>query len=542
MKKILFLIVAFLITSVSFSQTGLIEKVEKSQLKIPFTHFLYNELFTNTPDSLHTGLKPLHFFEINNEIYSKYYNELVADKKTWIGRKLFNEHLFIINNEDYFITIDPVIDWQLGKDNLRTNDYVFKNTRGIRVEGQIGKQVSFSSTIVENWARFPKYLDRYAWHYHPPIVPGFGLNKSENRRFVDYPYVEGYVGYKPSKYFFFEVGHGKHFIGEGYRSLLLSDNATVYPYFKIEATFWKVKYTTLWTAYQNISLDNQQNGVFKKKYSAIHFIDWHALPNLHIGFFETVVWYNENRRGFDVNFLNPLIFFKTAEYEAGSNGSNTILGLNFKYQAPYKLNFYGQLVLDEMTVSKFFGEKGYWANKFGYQLGVKTMQNVGNHHLFTRLEYNTVRPYTYSHALEMVNYTHDYESLAHPFGANFKESLLEIQYRYKRFYFTNLLTSAKKGFDFDDTYHYGGDLNNYIYPNDKSNNHYTLQGNLGKLFQNKFEVGYIVNPAIQLKIFGGTIYRKTSIDQEIDLIKNETTKYIYFGIKTHLWNDRTDVF
>ncbi len=525
-----------------YGQEKLIERIENSQLKIPFTHFLYNDLFTNAPDSMHTGLKPLHFFEISHNLYSSYYSNLLLPKKTKAGKKLFNEHLFVIEDDDYFVTIDPIIDWRLGKDNLVSGKTIFQNTRGIRVEGQIGKQVSFSSSIVENWARFPKYMDRYAWYYHPPIVPGFGLNKSEDHDHVDYPYVEGYLAYKPSKYFFFELGHGKHFIGEGYRSLLLSDNATVYPYFKIEATFWKVKYTTMWTAYQNISFDNQQNGVFKKKYSAIHYIDWHALPKLHLGFFETVVWYNENRRGFDVNFLNPLIFFKTAEYEAGSNGSNTILGLNFKYNAPLDLHLYGQLVLDEMTVDKFFGEKGYWANKFGYQIGIKTLQTKGNNRIFARLEYNTVRPYTYSHALEMVNYTHDYESLAHPFGANFKETLFELQYRYKRIYAQSILTYAKKGFDFDDTYHYGGDLNNYIYPTDKSNEHYTLQGNLGKLFQNKIEAGYILNPAIQLKIFGGAIYRKTEIDQETSLIKNETSKYIYFGIKTHLWNERTDVF
>ncbi len=542
MKKILLLFLTYSFFYSSYAQSGIIEKIEKSQLKIPFTHFLYNELFTNTPDSLHTGLKPLHFFEVPNHNYSAYYKKLLLDKHTLLGKKLFNEHLFVIDHQDYFITIDPIIDWRLGKDNLTSNDYIFQNTRGLRVEGQIGKQVSFSSTVVENWARFPKFLDRYAWYYRPPIIPGFGLNKSENRRFVDYPYVEGYLAYKPSKYFFFELGHGKHFIGEGYRSLLLSDNATVYPYFKIEATFWKVKYTTMWTAYQNISMDNQQNGVFKKKYSAIHFIDWNALPKFHLGFFETVVWYNENRRGFDVNFLNPLIFFKTTEYEAGSNGSNTILGLNFKYQAPYKTTLYGQLVLDEMTVSKFFGEKGYWANKFGYQIGAKTLQKIGQNTLFARVEYNTVRPYTYSHALEMVNYTHDYESLAHPFGANFKEVLFELQYRYKRLYVSNLLTHAKKGFDYDNSYHYGGDLNEYIYPADKSNNHYTLQGNLGTMMQNKFEAGYILNPAMQLKIFGGAIYRKTNIDQEIELIKNETTKFIYFGIKTHLWNERNDVF
>ncbi len=538
MKK-LFLFIVVIVLQSGFSQENIVHKKLKSQLKIPFNRFIYNQIDEN--DSLYDGLKPIHFFEISNKIEEKYRN-LKLNKKSWFGRKLFDEHFFAINKDDYFITIDPVIDLQLGKDNLSQYKYQFQNTRGIRVEGALGKQFSFSSTLLENWARFPKFLDRYAWIHHPPTIPGYGLNKSEDRKFEDYPYAEGYIAYKPSKYFFFELGHGKHFIGNGYRSLLLSDNAPNYPYFKVEATFWKVKYTTFWTAYQDISDEYKSNGVYKKKFSATHYIDWHALPKLHLGFFETVIWYNENKRGFDVNFLNPLIFFKTVEYEAGSNASNTILGLDGSYKLPYNLKIYGQLVIDEMTTGKFFGESGYWANKFGYQLGIKSYKPFNINNLFTRLEYNTVRPYTYAHGKRIVNYSHDYQSLAHPFGANFKEMLFEIQYRYKRWYATNLFISAKKGFDFDDTYHYGGDINAYIFNTDRGDSHHTLQGNQATLMQNNLEAGYIINPATNLKIFGGIIYRKTNIDQEIRLIKNETTKYFYFGIRTYLWDNHNSLF
>jgi hypothetical protein len=543
MKKYFTIILVLFITANTVAQDSLIQRKSKSFLKIPFNRFDYNELEAGINDSIHTAIKPLHYFEINaNPVINKY-NSLKMNKKTWFGRKLFDEHFFAITGKDYFITIDPVVDLRLGKDNLTPDKTVFQNTRAIRVEGTLGSQFSFSSTIAENYARFPKFTDRYAWATRPAVIPGYGLNKSEDKNYVDYPYAAGYIAYKPSKFFFFELGHGNHFIGEGYHSLFLSDNAGVYPYFKVEAQFWKVKYTTFWTAYQDMRPEVTQNGVYKKKYSAVHYIDWNALPGLHLGFFETVIWYNENRRGFDVNFLNPLIFFKTAEYEAGSNASNTLVGLAADYKLPHKIKIYGQFVLDEMTISKFFGESGYWANKFGYQIGVKYNRAFSFPGLFIRTEYNTVRPYTYGHNNNLTNYGHNFQALAHPWGANFKEMIFEIQYRYKRYFVHNILTSGKKGFDFPhDNYAYGGDIYNYIKTENRGDNMQTLQGNAGSLLMNQLEAGYILNPASHLKIFGGMIYRKTQIDVETKTLKNETTNFIYFGIKTHLWNDHFDVF
>ncbi len=543
MKRFLILIFYIGLIQVSFAQKDLIKRKTHSYLKIPFTHFDYNGLEGKIPDSVHQALRPLHYFEIPPLIITASYNQLYQEKHTWLGRKLFNENFFVIQDKDYWITIDPVVDLRYGKDNLNPDKTIFQNSRGIRVEGSLGSQFSFSSTIVENWARFPKFLDRYAWTTRPHIVPGYGLNKSEDLDHIDYPYAEGYLAYKPSKFFFFELGHGNHFIGEGYRSLLLSDNAGVYPYFQVSATFWKVKYTTMWTAYQDIRPEVTKGGVFKKKFSAIHYIDWNALPKLHLGFFETVIWYNENRRGFDVNFLNPLIFFKTAEYESGSNGSNTIVGLSANYTFPYNIELYSQFVLDEMTIDKFFNEKGYRGNKFGYQVGVKYPDAFNITNLFLRLEYNTIRPYTFGHKTVVANYGHNYQSLAHPWGANFKETIFEAQYRYKRWYLHNTLSLGKKGFDYPtNDMAYGGDIYHYARPEDGLTDVYTLQGNLGEMLLNQAEAGYILNPAAHLKIFGGFIYRKTSIDVEIPTVKNETTKYIYFGIKTHLWNDHFDVF
>ena len=522
------------------AQEKLYNKKAGSQLKIPYNTFDYNEIEGQLADTVHTAFRPWHYYEINPDIIENRYRHLLLHKTTWFGRKLFDEHFFAILGPDYWISIDPVVDGRFGKDNLSTK--TFQNTRAIRVEGSLGKKFSFCSTIAENYAVFPVFLDRYARATRPPVVPGYGLNKSEDLIHVDYPYAAGYIAYKPGKFFFFELGHGKHFIGEGYRSLFLSDNATNYPYFKISARFWHVKYTTMWTAYQDLRPEFTVNGVYKKKFSAIHYISWNATKKLNFGFFESVIWYNENRRGFDVNFLNPLIFFKTVEYEAGSNASNTIVGLSSAYRLPYNISLYGQFLLDEMTVKKFFSEKGYWGNKFGYQIGLKYHDAFNIRNLFIRMEYNHVRPYTYAHNT-LTNYAHNYQALAHPWGANFEEFLSEQQFRKKRFFVHNVTISGKKGFDFpNDSTAYGGDVYHYINPGNRNDDKYILQGNLGKIFYDNFEAGYIVNPATNLKFFGGFIYRKTSIEVPTKTIKNETVKYFYIGIRTHLWNDHFDQF
>ena len=49
----------------------------------------------------------------------------------------------------------------------------------------------------------------------------------------------GFVSVEASDNFIVQFDHGKHFIGDGYRSLLLSDNSFNYP-FTSPIKFWKI--------------------------------------------------------------------------------------------------------------------------------------------------------------------------------------------------------------------------------------------------------------------------------------------------------------
>ena len=69
---------------------------------------------------------------------------------------------------------------------------------------------------------------------------------------------------------------------------------------------------------------------------------------LNIGLFETVIWDNANDRGFDVNFVNPLIFYTAIEFATSSRAGNALLGASLKYKFK-NITLYYQLLLDEIN-------------------------------------------------------------------------------------------------------------------------------------------------------------------------------------------------
>jgi hypothetical protein len=143
----------------------------------------------------------------------------------------------------------------------------------------------------------------------------------------------------------------------------------------------------------------------------------------------------------------PIILYRSIERAFGSP-DNVNLGINFKAIAAKHLQFYGQFMLDEFTSKQLFSNNGYWANKFGLQLGGKYFNALGIKNLDLQGELNLVRPYTYSHYDSTSNYTHYNQQLAHPLGADFIEILGLVRYQpVKNLYITLKGMYYKQGAD-----------------------------------------------------------------------------------------------
>jgi hypothetical protein len=131
---------------------------------------------------------------------------------------------------------------------------------------------------------------------------------------------------------------------------------------------------------------------------------------------------------FDFGYLNPIIFYRSIEQQNGSF-DNSVAGLDVKANLAKKIQLYGQLSLDEFLLSEIRKNEGWWANKWGIQLGAKYIDAFGISNLDLQVEHNRVRPFTYSHRDSVANYTHYNQPLAHPLGANFSEFIGVARYQ-----------------------------------------------------------------------------------------------------------------
>lgn len=519
----------------------------KSNINIPFSHHnysLFDPALNRVGLNNHTAQKPYSYTEVD-----KYYDfeaanaEISKKRSSWFGRKLWNEHLITIKGKEYWLTLDVGVDLQAGKDFDFDID-TYNNTRLVYTQGGIGKQLGFFAVIYESQGRFADYFNRYAESIrpdggNPAIIPGRGIAKDFRSDSYDYPLATGHISYTPSKYFNLQLGHGKTFLGDGYRSLFTSDNASPYPFLKINTTFWKLKYTNTWMSLRDVRPEVTESGSFRTKYIANHYLSYNITKRWNLGFFESVIWENDNDRGFDFNYLNPIIFYRAIEFSTGSRGGNALIGISSKYKVNDRINLYGQLIVDEFSSSDVFGGNGSYKNKTGYQLGLKYYDAFGLDNLFLQAEYNRVRPYTYSHNTVVLNYGHNNQSLAHTLGANFSEFLTIARYQNGRIYGDAKFIFAKRGFEFnteEDSFFYGSDI--YGSENDRVSDEGNKlgQGNTTNFFHAEVQAGYVINPATNLKIYGSFIFR--NFDPKVDtesVFKNQTS-WVNFGIRTDLFN------
>lgn len=335
-------------------------------------------------------------------------------------------HFYEVNIKDFQLRVNPIINGLLGKSSTSST---FLNQRGFKFEGQVDHRLFFAMQVVESQAQPPDYvLDAVTTQRS---YPGEGLYKSYQSSFwgvdkgYDYLNAQGFLGYQASKHFQVQVGHGRQFIGHGLRSLLLSDFSNNYFYLRFNTKVWKFHYQNLWAELTPIS-PNFSSGdlLLPKKYFAAHYLSLKPTRNLELGLFETVVF--DRKDQFELQYLNPLILYRSVEHALGSP-DNVLIGLSFNWSPWRKTAVYGQLIMDEFKLDELFSDRGWWANKYGLQAGVKLF-DILLPHLDLIMETNWVRPFTYSHYDSIANYSHYLYPLAHPLGSNFKEVTSRLIY------------------------------------------------------------------------------------------------------------------
>ncbi|MFW5760731.1 MAG: hypothetical protein ACOCXH_07125 [Cyclobacteriaceae bacterium] len=356
-----------------------------------------------------------------------------------------------VDEKDFDLHINPVLYLQAGTE-LDSDITPYLNTRGLRIRGMIGQRLGFFSFLSENQAIYPSYVRSFVQENR--AIPGQGYYKRFKENGQDYFSVAGYISFDVvPQYINLQFGHDKFFIGNGHRSLILSDASSKYLFLKLNTRIWKFNYTNLFTelradafGFANSPLARDD---FPRKYMTFHHLSLNIGKKLNIGVFESIVFGEPDSLGnasYELSYLNPVIFYRAIEHQNGSL-DNAILGADFKWLPFRGLMLYGQWVFDEFLLREIRAGNNWWANKFAYQLGIKKTDLLIDN-LDLQLETNRIRPYTYGHQSIFTNYAHYRQPLAHPMGANLQELTGILRYQpFPRFNFRTQLTIAKYGAD-----------------------------------------------------------------------------------------------
>jgi hypothetical protein len=423
--------------------------------------------------------------------------------------------------------IDPLVNLTYIDIDEANRSYI--NSRGVTARGDIGK-VSFETSFWENQAFLPNYMDTFALTYG--VIPGMGRWKTFDTTGYDYAMASGNISWGVCKYFNVQVGSGKHFIGDGIRSLLLSDNSFNYPYAKF--TGWALPNKNLQYTVMYASLMNMTDGgvttpvgterLFQKKSMVVHHLALKFMRTFEVSVFQGAIYQHAdslNKQHLDFWYWNPVMFASMAKYGL-KDTNNYVLGFTARADLFRCVTLYGQFVADEL------GKDNH--AKTGWQIGARYFDAFTIKHLHLRLEYNSVNRFTYAHENALQSWTHYNQALAHPLGAGFSEVNASLYYKFNDFFlYVNYFTAQA---NLDSLYANGG---TNIFKSDAVVN--TALTTPATLTTIDAHIGWMISYASNLNVSVGYKTRK------VDRASNpESASFVYVALRTSLTNQSFDFF
>lgn len=350
------------------------------------------------------------------------------------------------------VHINPVLEFSAGKGS-ETDQTLYTNTRGAEIRGSIDGKIGFYTFVTTTEARFPEYVRRYI-RGPKRAFPNEGFWKDYGENGWDLLHARGYFTFGLTKSIQVQAGYDKNFIGDGLRSMILSDFSSPYLFLKLNTQVGPFQYTNLFaelTEDIHFSNLNPGDGDYPKKFWAFHRLGINITPRLNLGLFESVM-----SRSATLAYFNPIVFYRAIELQEGSP-DNVILGLDFKLNMKGGVAIYGQGLFDEFVIDELRSGGGSWRNRFGVQLGAKYIDAFKIANLDLQAEMNLARPFLYQSEYNYSNYSNYRNPLAHPLGANFKELALVARYQpVQKLYLVGKLIYTDLGEDFGDGVNYGG--------------------------------------------------------------------------------------
>ena len=491
-------------------------------IELPLLYSLRSEFFHQAAlngDSVYMDYAPIYSDELSStEGFPHLICDTISDRN-WLGRKFFNENLIILNKKNIYLTLDPIFNFSTGvdlSDSLSTTLYT--NTRGIKIEGVLGKNILFSTSFLENQAHFPNYVNTFI--ESNGVVPGMGRVKDYKNKDYDYAIAMASISWKVSDFLRIKFGNDKDFLGFGYRSILLTDNAFSYPHLKLDFYFakQKLKYTLNYALLQDLirlPKGETPESLFERKVGAFHYLSY--LPNrkFSIGLFSGTILPNtavDSVNNFYLDALNPILMMNPL-----LNNPNYInkIGLNLSLEIWKNTRFYFQ-----------FAENPSNWDQYSLLAGFRTWDLLIPG-LNLTLEYTSSKEESAAVLNEgkTKSYSHYSQSLAHVLGSGFNEIFAQIDYRYKHIYFLLSLNYAERNV-------LDGQFWGFIDQDVQIAENEDLMAS--SLLINA-ELSYLFNSKTNMELALGYRVKRSGMDSIFG-----KTDYLYLAFRTSLFNQYVD--
>ena len=503
--------------SVCLSKTIL---AQSYQMPEEFTFsFLTSKVLAVRQSTLHQGIQPyIPFFSkdyLHREDSTKVFKYISDDPL--LDAVLKHQPVSVEDKKEGLkLNISPILQLDASTDLAASTYSRFTtNTRGAFANGTIGDKFYFETVFAENQATFPSYLATQVTTNS--VVPGQGRWKQFKVSGYDYAWVGGVISMQPSKRMNIQLGHGKQKIGNGYRSLLLSDNALNYPFIRFTHQYWKgrVQYSHIFSQLSNLTPASLHRSLkierlFQRKAAAFQYISINWTKWLNTSFFQGMVAQpgdSYNRQHIPLGFFNPLPLAGRLQFGLNDSRVNVMTGMDLLIKLSNQFQLYGQYMAD------FYDPSVISKSGIGFQCGMKYFNAFGWRPLTLQLEYNKANYGSYRNTKGLVglnDYTHNNEALAYVAGPG-KELIVIGNYSAHRLvahlqYHYRVMAGPVKA---------AGDIN------------------LAQI-----RLGYVINPAYNLQVCGGYLYRKQNLFNFNPSV-NETG-WFYLSVRTSLYNTYYD--
>ena len=261
--------------------------------------------------------------------------------------------------------------------------------------GQVyGSYSNFLGFLIEG-VNGTQYNNREVAELDPRVKTSFTFNNTGINFFDN---TQGYIRLKKDAVNL-ELGRERLLWGIGYiNRMVLSDNPPLFDFFKFHIAYKSLRYDFLhaWLVqpFETINADTVTFRQKGSKYLAVSRLGINPIPDLELGISQMVIYAN---RSFEAAYLNPFLFWESAQRSLGDL-DNSFLSVDARYKIINGMEASASMIWDDILFSVLFkGEFDRVNNRSTWKTGLIMTNPILPQNLDLKIEYQQIRPFTFSH-------------------------------------------------------------------------------------------------------------------------------------------------